>query len=405
MLARLGSAVTVGQFALGYAICTPVFAIANLSLRTIQATDKVKSDFSLSDYLGLRVVTTVAGLAGIISFALLADMSRATFAVVICIAIAKGCEAVSDVLYGFLQHQERMDRIAKSMVIKGVASLIAVTAAMLISDLTVIAAMCIALAWGGLLLIFDFPGVVHVMRFSPDPRVKSLALPRTRAAVIRPRFRLDAFRTLVWLGLPLGIVLLVSTLTLSMPRVLIERQLGIEELGVFTAVSTLIFAGDLIVSSLSQAVMPRLAQHYAAGDDIAFRALAIKCSCLFIIMGILGVLLAQFVGIFLLRTVYGREYVEYAQTFTILIATSAFVDVGGFFNVVIASKRRFWAPFPVNLLKVIIVSVGVYAVINSHGLEGVAWILLTSQAISAVLLGFIAFKPSGRNGGANVAAA
>ncbi len=38
-LAKLGSALMVGQFSLGLAIVTPVFMLSNLDLRAVQATD------------------------------------------------------------------------------------------------------------------------------------------------------------------------------------------------------------------------------------------------------------------------------------------------------------------------------------------------------------------------------
>ena len=41
------------------------------------------------------------------------------------VALAKAIESVSDVFYGSLQQHERMDRIAISMILKGIVSLAA----------------------------------------------------------------------------------------------------------------------------------------------------------------------------------------------------------------------------------------------------------------------------------------
>src|SRR4051812_45337492 len=61
IIAKLGSAELVGQFALGLAITAPVLMFSNLQMRGIQATD-AKREYSFGDYLGLRLLTTLLAL-------------------------------------------------------------------------------------------------------------------------------------------------------------------------------------------------------------------------------------------------------------------------------------------------------------------------------------------------------
>src|SRR5947208_17078221 len=53
LLAKLGSAEMVGQFAFALAIVMPVIALTGLQLRVVQATD-AKHEFVFGYYLGLR---------------------------------------------------------------------------------------------------------------------------------------------------------------------------------------------------------------------------------------------------------------------------------------------------------------------------------------------------------------
>ena len=57
ILAKLGSAEMVGQFALGLAITAPIIMFADLNLRHVQATD-AQEEYHFRDYLGLRLITT-----------------------------------------------------------------------------------------------------------------------------------------------------------------------------------------------------------------------------------------------------------------------------------------------------------------------------------------------------------
>src|SRR6476660_1556484 len=53
-LAKLGNPELVGQFALALAVTSPVFMLANLQLRGVQATD-AQSQYTFADYLRVRV--------------------------------------------------------------------------------------------------------------------------------------------------------------------------------------------------------------------------------------------------------------------------------------------------------------------------------------------------------------
>ena len=59
ILAKLGNPEIVGQFALASAIITPVIMITNMQLRSVQATD-AKKEYFLSDYVAVRILSTVA---------------------------------------------------------------------------------------------------------------------------------------------------------------------------------------------------------------------------------------------------------------------------------------------------------------------------------------------------------
>src|SRR5258708_3150671 len=65
LLAKLGNATMVGQFALAVAITSPIMLFAGCALRTVQATD-TGGDFSFADYLGFRLLSVAAALAVIV---------------------------------------------------------------------------------------------------------------------------------------------------------------------------------------------------------------------------------------------------------------------------------------------------------------------------------------------------
>jgi len=135
-IAKLGSPELVGKFTLAVAVCAPIMLAAGLGLRTVQAND-VGRERPFSIYLGLRVATT---LAAVVAIALVAVVGyRGAVPVVLAYAVAKSAEAISEIIWGQLQQQERMAQIARSMVAKGVTSVIGVTLALALTHDLVVA--------------------------------------------------------------------------------------------------------------------------------------------------------------------------------------------------------------------------------------------------------------------------
>src|SRR5690349_24121955 len=88
-LAKLGSSFMVGQFSLGLAIATPVLMFTNLQLRSLQATDAMHQ-YSLQEYLGLRIITTLIAMVVVASITWIGGYERATAMVILAVGCAKG---------------------------------------------------------------------------------------------------------------------------------------------------------------------------------------------------------------------------------------------------------------------------------------------------------------------------
>ena len=170
-IAKLGSPEMVGQFAVASALIVPVLMFLNLQLRAVEATD-AKGAYRLTDYLGLRLMTTTIAL-GVIG--LLASTRRwEVLWVILAVGAAKAVDSLSDILYGLLQQHERMDRVACSMMIRGPLGLAALAGVLMLTGRVAWAALAMAAAWLLVLLAYDLPNAVWLLRrrtFSEPGRV------------------------------------------------------------------------------------------------------------------------------------------------------------------------------------------------------------------------------------------
>ncbi len=327
-LAKLGSPEMVGVFALGLAITAPVFMFSNLHLRTIQATD-AQQQYQFRDYLGVRLATTTLALLVIAGIMLAAGYPRDVAMVIVAVGCAKACESISDVFYGLLQRLERMDRIAQSMMVKGALSLLALVVAVSLSGSVFWGVVGMAVAWAAVLACYDIPNGVNALRRSPPSRASQTL--RNRVAIAT---------RLAWMALPLGIGIMLVSLSTAIPRYFVERILGAESLGIFAAIAYIQVAGATVISALAAAANPRLAQHYARGDVRAFRSLLYRLVAIALVLGIAGVLGAWLIGGWLLTLMYRPEYGAHNHIFILIMVAAGIGYVGWFVGDAMTAVRR-----------------------------------------------------------------
>ncbi len=156
VLAKLGTPGMVGRFVLSLAVTAPIIMFSNLQLRAVQATD-ARREYQFADYLGLRLVCTLLAAVAIIAVTFLSGHKGETAAVILAVGAAKAFESISDIYYGLLQRHERMDYIARSMMVKGPLSLVALATGSYVTGSIFWGACAMALVWGLVLVFYDIP--------------------------------------------------------------------------------------------------------------------------------------------------------------------------------------------------------------------------------------------------------
>lgn len=366
VLAKLLSPAEVGRFALGLAVAAPVVLFANLGLRPLLATD-ARNRYAFADYLGLRLITTVCALLAIVGVTLLAGYPRETALVVVVVGMAKCVEAVSDIFYGLLQHRERMDRISKSMISKGLLSLTVLAGAVYLKDSVLWGAAGLVMAWAIVLISYDL-------------RSSSLLMGR----VPLPRWDARKLGQLALVSLPLGISVVLISLNANVPRYLVEHYLGERELGIFAAMAYPLVAGATVVGALGQSASPRLAKHYSERDFRAFRVLLAKLAGLGAVLGAVGLLVAAVAGKEILTIVYTPEYAERLNVFLLLMLGAGVTYVASFLGFGMTAARRLKPQVPLFLGVVsVTVALGI-ALVPRIGMMGAAVAFAIGMSVQVV---------------------
>jgi O-antigen/teichoic acid export membrane protein len=378
VLAKVGSALMVGQFALGLAVATPVITFANLQLRGVQATD-ARGQYRFGDYLGLRLITTTLAFLVIGGIALLSRDRRDTALVVVAVGLAKALESISDVIYGLLQQHERMDRIAKSMMLKGPLSLAALGAGTVLTGSVLWGAVGLAGAWGLILLRYDIPSGTLVLTAMPDGGSSAPAM--VWRALVCPPWQLRRLAGLAWLALPLGCVLMLISLQPNIPRYFVEQH-GERALGIFAAIAYLQVASTTVVNALGQAASPRLSKYYAAGNAQAFRMLLFKLVGFGAVFGTAGVVVALVAGREVLTLLFRPAYAR--QDVLVLLMVAAGIGyVASFLGYGMTAARYFRVQLPLVALVAGVTAIACAWLVPSDGLRGGATALIMAAVVQA----------------------
>ena len=361
VLAKVGSPEMVGQFALGLEVTAPIIMFTNLQLRGVQATD-ARQEYSFKDYLGLRLASSLLALVVILGIALLAGYSREAALVILAVGAAKVVESISDVFYGLLQQHERMDRIAKSMMLKGPLSLVALSLGVLLTGSVFFGVIGLVAAWTAVLLVYDIRSGALILKSSHQ--AESTLVHSPAWSELSPRWNLNTLARLAWLALPLGLVMMLISLNTNIPRYFIEGYLGERELGIFTALAYLNVAGGLIVGALGQSASPRLSKYYVLRNKTAFQTLLLKLLGLGVLLGGIAILVALIAGREILTLLYKAEYAEHTSVFIWLMFSGGYA---------MTASHNFKIQPLIYAVSVATTALLCAVLVPRHGLLGAAW--------------------------------
>ncbi len=378
VLAKLGGSEVVGRYTLGLAITAPIILLTGLQLRSLVATD-VREEGRFRDYVRLRLLLSIIALAVVGGIVFSFNFTAGQAVVILLVGLAKILESGSDIFYGVMQKHERMDAIALSKIMRGIATVFVCWVTLSVTESLVAGLVSIVLVWALVLVLVDYPKACHLGAvsfkgmsevFSRDGWTKARLLP------------------LVWHALPLGVVSMLISYNNAVPRYLLESYHGEKALGYFAAIAYFSSVITITVEALGQAVLPRLAKYYEGEPPQYWRLLG-RLSVAALVLGLLGVVGALAIGTDLLRLVYKPEFSMYGGLLVLVMVLGAFESLCSAVGVGLTAARVLRFQVPVQLVVVMATTSAGLRFIPEYGLAGAAWASILGMVIWAGTYGLI----------------
>jgi O-antigen/teichoic acid export membrane protein len=365
LLTKLGGPEVVGRFSLGSAIASPVLMFAQLSLRPVLASD-ARGEYAFQDYLGLRMALLPPALL-VVGLVAWFGYSPAQTLVICLFGLGRAVESMSDIYFGFQQKQERMDLAAVSLMAKGVAALALFGIVFRTTGSLDLSLASMVAGWLLVLVVFDLPRTARLVRACPGQSM-------------RPRFNSVVMRRLALLSLPMGTVFLAIQLRATIPRAILERSHGEADLGIFSALSYLVIAGNTMTQALAQSSLAGLGRDVAARDTANLRRRLRQLTLLGVVLGIGGVVVSLVAGGPLLSLMYTPEYATQVPLLVLVMAGGAVLYVASLLGAPATAMRAFTSQLWVHLTSVAAMFAAGAVLVPRLGMMGAAWTMLIGSA-------------------------
>lgn len=360
----------VGRFGLAMAVATPLFMFANMGLRAGQSAD-VEGAYTFAEYAGFRTITSLAALfLGPLAM-LIAAPTSTSLVVLVMVSCNKFFESISDLSYGAFQARDRMDFVAVSQAARGFASA-------LFFFLAMKGGASLELALAAQLTVWALVGVL--IDYS---RAASLT---GGGRFVVPSISVARFIGIVRQMWPLAVGLLMNSVQGSIPRIAVARMVGLEALGIFTAVAYFQQAGVTLANSVSHALISRFARMEANQQQARANREAVHLSLAIALVATTVVLVAHLLADQLLHILFGPEFGDGAELLGIILLAVGLRMVAAVPTSLLHARRQYSEFMHLQLATVVLTLGASFALVPLLGVSGAAWTLVGAAAFRLLSL-------------------
>ncbi|MBI3840128.1 MAG: oligosaccharide flippase family protein [Planctomycetia bacterium] len=367
VLAKLGSAEVVGDYALALAVASPVTALGRLGMRPLVATETGR-ELSFQDYLTVQLLTVPLCLAVLFLVAMVGPFRPEVACTILTLGCAKLAESTGTVFFGLMDRHERQRRIAQSMFFKGVLGVAAVALAFWLTHSTAISGGALASAWLLTIAVGDAPLASRLCRTDGT------------GAHLWHWPGLTRIRRVAGLCLTVGFTAAIREFNLDLPSYFVRSVLGRTSMGYYAGVSAVNRLSRIVFRSFNQAASPRLAQYFHT-EPAAFVRLSAHMLLMCATLGAAAVLMAITFGGPILSALYRPEYAAYKTTLVLMSVEVAFGLGSVSLRQSMIAARYLRSQIPQVLVTTLILSAACALLVPRFGLNGVACACVIASVI------------------------
>jgi len=298
-----------GILSLAMSVTAAPGIIGLFNIRSYQVSD-INSQFSNMVYFVSRLFTSAISVVVCALITIYGGYSFEKSSVIMIFMFLKVAESIADVYYGVDQKKGRMDRAGVSLTIRGIGSL-----AIFLGLFQVTQSLFIS--------IFGVTAFSFAVIFLYDARLDS--------DILNGKDKTDSIsasvKKLLRTCFPLAVVAFLNNLSISIPRLYLEKFHGETTMGIYSSVSSPTIVIQLAAATIFAPLIPILAIKFNNGDKKSFNQIIVKFSMLVLSLTVVFLIASKFLAEWILVILFGSEIAPFVYLFIPIIIISILIGI------------------------------------------------------------------------------
>lgn len=360
---RLCSYDQAGYLSLAMSASSTCATIGLFSMRNYQISD-INNEFSVSEYVGSRFFTCLLSVIFCFVYCLQSNSLYQALCIIAFMTI-RIAECGIDVIHGVDQKHGRYDIIGKSLLIRGLMTVI-------------IFSFCL-ITMKDLLLSLAITGSANIVAM-----VLYDIKQTSRLEAIRPSFNVQKILVLLKKCTPLVIMsFLLSTIPL-LPKSSMQKMISNEMLGIYSSIGSPTLVVQVFATYAFNPLLPKLAEYYSRKEYQEFLRVFHKLFIILIGFSVFVIVGALIFGRLGLSILYGAEIIEHFNLFIPLVWCTILTAFVWILNSIVISIRRIYP-----MLAFMVISFGLDVMLNRSfivhfGTNGASYIQMLCYVVFAL---------------------
>ena len=368
IVTRVNDIQTAGIFSIAYATATILYTLAMYSGRLCQVTD-IKNKIKDKDYIVTRIITCIIMIIGGTVFLVIKQYSGFKTTIFALLAIFKGLEAFSDILYGVMQKNDLLYKSGQSLSLKGFIGI----AGFLIVDLITrdlrLACLAVIIVNIVILVVFDYFMISKKLINSEEKVSKENIL-----SIIKSEF-------FVFVNSFAGIYIL------NAPKYAIDSFLTEDIQAIYGYIMMPATVMTLFTQFIVMPFLGNLKELYEQNKLKEIEKITLKIKLIVIAFGAFAVLAAFLLGPEFLGLIYGLDLTAYRMNLCVIIGSYIFYAISYINLVTLTTIRHTFVQFVIYIISMIVAFAGSNILVGNLnlGINGATFSCTTTLAFQFVL--------------------
>ncbi len=366
IVTRVNDIQTAGIFSIAYATATILYTLAMYSGRLCQVTD-IENKISDKDYIANRAFTCILMLVGAIGFLLLKQYTAFKTSIFALLAIFKGLEAFSDILYGVMQKNELLYKAGQSLSLKGFVGILIFLIVDLITKDLRLACLSVIIVNLVILVVYDYILVSRKL-ISKDSKVNF----KNVVSILKSEF-------FVFVNSFAGIYIL------NAPKYAIDSFLTEDIQAIYGYIMMPATVMTLFTQFIVMPFLGKLKDLFENKQLKEIENITLKIKLVVIAFGGFAVLAAFLLGPEFLGLVYGIDLKPYRMNLCVIIGSYIFYAISYINLVTLTTIRHTFVQFVIYIISMIIAFIGANVLVSNFGINGATFSCTTTLALQFIM--------------------